>query len=73
MATWLKYKNNDNATMIFNLDHTTHFRHVAAGDESFIEVYADDTMHSVMLLTDPEAYRTVMSFLAMTTGYTLES
>ena len=47
-ATWLKYQNNDNATVIFNLDHATHFRHVAAGDELFVEVYADGTMHSIL-------------------------
>ncbi len=72
-ATWIKYKNNENATMIFMLDHATHFRHVAAGDESFIEVYAEGAMHSILQLTDPQAYQAVISFIAMTTGYTLES
>lgn len=73
MATWMRYKNNDNATVIFDLDRATHFRHVAAHDESFIEVYVEGTMHSVMLLTDPEAYREVTRFVAMTTGYELTS
>lgn len=71
-GTWLKYKNNDNAGVIFNLDHATYFRHVADGDELFVEVYADGTMHSIMRLTDPEAYRVAMNYIAMTTGYTLE-
>jgi hypothetical protein len=71
-GTWLKYKNNDNATVIFNLDHMTHIRHIADGGESFVEVYADGTMHSIMRLTDPEAYRVTMNYVAMTTGYTLE-
>jgi hypothetical protein len=72
-STWIKYKNNENATMIFMLDHATHFRHVADGDESFVEVYAEGTMHSILQLTDREAYRTVINYIAMTTGYTLES
>ncbi len=72
-ATWIKYKNNDNATVIFNLDRATHYRHIADGDGSFIEVYADGTMHSIMKLTDPESYRTVMNYVAMTTNYKLES
>jgi hypothetical protein len=72
-ATWIKYKNSDSATVIFNLDHATSFRHIADGDGSFVEVYADGAMHSVMQLTDPEAYRVVMNYVAMTTGYKLES
>ncbi len=72
-ATWLKFKNNDNATVIFNLDHATHFRHIADGGESFVEVYADGAMHSIMRLTDPEAYQVVMNYIAMTTSYKLES
>ncbi|MCC6804341.1 MAG: hypothetical protein IT319_15775 [Anaerolineae bacterium] len=72
-GTWLKYKNNDNAAVIFNLDRATHFRHIADGDESFVEVYAEGTMHSIMRLTDPEAYRVTMNYIAMTTGYTLEA
>ena len=71
-ATWLKYQNNENATAIFNLDHATHFRHVAAGDESFVEVYADGTMHSIMKLTDAEAYQVAMNYIALTTSYKLE-
>lgn len=72
-ATWIKYQNNDSATVIFNLDRATHFRHIASGQESFVEVYADGTMHSIMRLTDPEAYRAVMSYVAITTGYKLDS
>ena len=71
-STWLKYKNNENATVIFNLDHATHFRHVSSGDESFVEVYADETMHSILKLTDPGAYETAMAYIAMTTSYKLE-
>ncbi len=71
-ATWLKYKNNDNATVIFNLDQATHFRHVGSGEESFIEVYVGDTLHSILRLTDKEAYAVAMNYVAMTTGYKLE-
>jgi hypothetical protein len=71
-ATWLKYQNSENATVIFNLDRATSFRHVASGDESFVEVYADDTMHSILRLTDPLAYTAVMNYVAITTGYKLD-
>jgi hypothetical protein len=71
-ATWLKYKNNDNATIIFNLDHATHFRHIAEHEMSFLEVFADGTMHNILRLTDPEAYRTAMEYMAITTGYKIE-
>ncbi len=71
-ATWIKYKSSDSATVIFNLDRATHFRHIAGGTDSFLEVYAEGTMHSIMQVTDPEAYRTVMSYIAMTTGYKLD-
>jgi hypothetical protein len=71
-ATWIKYKSSDNATVIFNLDQATHFRHLANGEESFVEVYVNQTLHSVLRLTDKEAYTTILNYLAMTTGYTLE-
>jgi hypothetical protein len=71
-ATWLKYKNSENATIIFNLDRVTHFRHIADGDASFLEVFADGTMHNILRLTDPEAYQTAMNYMTMTTGYKLE-
>ena len=71
-ATWIKYKNNENATVIFMLDHATHFRHIADREESFIEIYAEGTMHSILKLSDPEAYSAVMNFIAMTTGYQLQ-
>jgi len=71
-GTWLRYKNNDNASVIFNLDLATHFRYISAGDESFIEVFAEGTMHSIMKLTDPDAYRVVMNYVTETTGYKLE-
>ncbi len=71
-ATWLKYQNNENASVIFNLDHATHFRHVTAGDESFVEVYANGTMHSILRLTDPNAYETAINYIAITTSYKLE-
>lgn len=71
-ATWIKYKNNDNATVVFNLDQATHFRHVSAGEESFVEVYVNQIMHSVLRLTDKEAYNAVVGYVAMTTGHQLE-
>jgi len=71
-STWLKYQNNENATVIFNLDHSTHFRHVTAGNESFVEIYADGTMHSILQLTDPKAYEVAMAYIAMTTTYKLD-
>ncbi len=71
-ATWIKYKNNDNATMIFNLDQATHFRHVGTGEESFFEVYTNGATHSILRLTDKEAYTVVLNYIAMTTGYKLE-
>ncbi len=73
MATWIKFQNNENATEIFDIDRATHFRHVAANDESFIEVHADGAIHSIMHLTDPQAYEAVMNFVAATTGYSLGS
>jgi len=71
-ATWLKYQNSENATVIFNLDRATSFRHVAAGNESFVEVYADGTTHSILRLTDPLAYQAAMNYIAMTTTYKLD-
>ena len=71
-ATWIKYQNNDNATVIFNLDQATHFRHIAGGEESFVEIFTASAKHSIMKLTDPIAYRTVMNYIAMTTTYKLE-
>jgi hypothetical protein len=71
-ATWLKYKNSENATVIFNLDRASHFRHIADGDSSFLEVFADGTVHNILRLTDPEAYQVAMNYMAMTTGYKLE-
>lgn len=71
-ATWLKYKNNDNATVIFNLDQATHFRHVGSGEDAFIEVYVGTTLHSIMRLTDRAAYAVVLNYIAMTTGFQLE-
>ena len=59
-------------SVIFNLDLATHFRHISAGDESFIEVFAEGAMHSIMRLTDPDAYQVVMNYVAETTGYKLE-
>ena len=72
MATWIKYKSSDNATVIFDINRAAHFRHIAAGQESFFEVLAEGTAHTVMRLTDPEAYRAIANYVAMTTGYTLE-
>jgi hypothetical protein len=71
-ATWLKYKNSDNATIIFNLDRATSYRHISDHDASFLEVFADGTMHSILRLTDPEAYQIAMNYMAMTTGYKLD-
>lgn len=72
MATWIKYKNSDNATVIFDINRAASFRHVASGSESFFEVQAEGLTHTVMRLTDPEAYRAIANYIAMTTGYTLE-
>lgn len=72
MATWIKFRNNDNATEIIDLDRATHFRHVSANDESFIEVHVGSTIHSIMKLTDPDAYQAISSYIAQTTGYTLD-
>ncbi len=72
MATWIKYKSSDNATMIFDINHAAYFRHVAAGTESFFEVQAEGVNHTVMRLTDPDAYRAVANYIAMTTSYKLE-
>ena len=69
----MKYKNNESATVIFNLDRATHFRHIADRQESFVEVFADGAIHSILQLTDPDAYRVAMNYIAMTTGYKLES
>lgn len=71
-ANWLKYKNNDNATIIFDLDRATHYRHIADGASSFLEVFADGTMHSILRLTDPVAYDAAMNHVKDTTGFTIE-
>lgn len=72
MATWVKYKNADNITEIFNIDLATRFRHVEEGDSTFIEIHAGGTVHTIMWMTDKEAFHKVLDHIKQTTGYTLE-
>lgn len=72
MATWIKYKNADNITEIFNIDQATRFRHVEEGDSTFIEVHANGAVHTVMWMTDKEAFHNILEHIKQATGYTLE-
>ncbi len=72
MAAWIKYKNADNISEIFDLEHATRFRHVEEGDSTFIEIHADGAVHTIMWMTDKEAFHKVLEFIKKTTGFTLE-
>jgi hypothetical protein len=72
MGNWIKYKNAENITEIFDLDHSTRFRHVEEGDSSFIEVHTANAVHTIMWITDKDAYHKVIEHIKKTTGYTLE-
>jgi hypothetical protein len=73
MATtaWLRYKNSENVTIIFNLDTATRFRHFDDGSESYVEVLAAGEIHSILLSTDPGAYQDVLDYIKRTTGFEL--
>lgn len=72
MATWIKYKNAENITEIFNIDLASRFRHVEEGDSTFIEVHADGTVHTVMWMTDKEAFHAILDYIRTATGIALE-
>jgi hypothetical protein len=70
-STWIKYRNSENVTIIFNLQGATRFRHYDSGSESYIEVMANGEVHSVLLSTDPRAYQDVLDYIKRTTSYDL--
>ncbi len=72
MASWVQYKNAENITEIFNLDNATRFRHVEEGDSTFIEIHAAGSVHTVMWITDKDAFHKVLEFVKQSTGFTLE-
>jgi hypothetical protein len=72
MASWVKYKNADNITEIFDLDHATRFRHVEEGNSTFIEIHAAGAVHTVLWMTDKDAYHNILAYIKKATGFTLE-
>ncbi len=72
MAAWIQYKNADNITEIFNLDQATRFRHVEEGDSSYIEVHTVNAVHTIMWMTDKEAFHKVIEYIKNATGIALE-
>ena len=72
MASWIKYKNAENITEIFDLDQATRFRHVEEGDSTFIEIHAAGTVHTILWMTDKEAFHNALEYVKKTTGFTLE-
>ncbi|MDX2161261.1 MAG: hypothetical protein SF162_08060 [bacterium] len=72
MAKWMKYKNADNITEIFDIDQATRFRHVEEGDSTFIEIHAAGAVHTIMWLTDKEAFHKILEHIRTATGFALE-
>lgn len=72
MASWMSYKNAANITDIFDLDTATRFRHVEEGDSSFIEIHTPSAVHTVMWITDRDAFHRVIDYVKKTTGISLE-
>ncbi|NDJ63367.1 MAG: hypothetical protein GYB67_19760 [Chloroflexi bacterium] len=68
---WIKFSNSDSSIEIFDISQATHFKHIADGDDSFVEVYTGEVVHTVMSSIDPDAYRAVLDYIAENTGYTL--
>lgn len=71
MAHWIQYRNSDSTIEIFDIERAYRYRHVDDHNESFIEVHADGNTHTITKLTDPEAYQTVLKYIAETTGFAL--
>lgn len=68
---WIKYSNDNNVTIVLNLDKASRFRHCESGSESFVEVLVDGEIHSILLSTDPGAYQDVLDYIKRTSGYEL--
>ncbi|MBK8032723.1 MAG: hypothetical protein J0M07_05925 [Anaerolineae bacterium] len=68
-GTWIKYTPSDSTVEIFNIDNATRFRHVDTPHEAFVEVHADDAVHTITRMVDPEAYQIVLRYIQQTTGF----